>query len=210
MQIKVYLEETYGNRFEPDLLENIVKYGKVKSFKKKEIIIDVGMSMGFTPLLIKGSIRILRPNENGQDVMLYYLSDGDTCPLSLTAGVRSGQSQVRAIAESDCTLIFVPAEMSKTLLSKYKSWVEFLLQSYDERLNEMIQTIDSLAFKSLKERLLDYLKEKVQLGNSANVSITHSEIAEDLNSSRVAISRLLKELEKETKINLHRANIELL
>lgn len=209
-EIRAYLVKTYGNRFENGLIEQLVKFGKVQSFKQKEIIIDVGMSMAFTPLLVKGSIRILRPNEEGQDVMLYYLTDGDTCPLSLTAGVRKGKSQVRAIAESDCTLIFVPAQLSKDLIAQYRSWTEFLLQSYDERLNEMILAIDSLAFKSLDERVLNYLHEKSRLANSKWINITHYEIAEDLNSSRVVISRILKELENRENIRLQRGKIFLM
>ena len=156
------------------------------------------------------SIKILREDHEGNELLMYYLNSGDTCAMSLTCCVQNAQSEIKAVCEEEATLIMIPVTYMDEWMIKYKSWKEFVMQTYQNRFKELLETIDSIAFTKLDERLLKHLKEKSENSTSNMLDTTHQEIAYELNSSREVISRLLKQLENKAVIRLHRNKIEFL
>lgn len=196
--------------FDDTIIKNIAQYGMVKHYQKDDIIMDIGQNLTHVPLLLQGLIKVLREDEHGNELLLYILERGDTCSMSLTCCMEKSRSKIRAVADKDSSVIMIPNEKMAEWFHNNESWRNFILQSYQIRFNEMLETIDTLAFMKMDERLYKYLIDQVKLNASEIISKTHQEIAEDLNTSRVVISRLLKQLENEQKIILSRNKIEVL
>ncbi|HZW63756.1 MAG TPA: Crp/Fnr family transcriptional regulator [Flavobacteriaceae bacterium] len=204
------LEKRYESIFEKELLQEIESVSYIKHIKEGQQLIDIGETIKYMPLLLKGAIKILREDEKGDDLVLYFIEMGDTCAMTLSCCVGNKKSEVRAIAETDATVVMIPIEKMDLWMGKYKSWQAFILQSYQERLTEMLEAIDTLAFLKMDERLFKYLKDKAMVNHDENIKVTHQDIANDLHTSRVVVSRLLKTLEREQKIKLHRNSITVL
>ncbi|MBU2919997.1 Crp/Fnr family transcriptional regulator [Winogradskyella psychrotolerans] len=205
------LLQPFNYLFDSEIIDSIANVAFLKTFKKADIIIDIGQDLNFIPLLIKGNIKVLREDNDGDELLLYVLETGDTCAMSLTCCMVKSVSKIRAIADDDdATVIMIPIEYMKLWFNSNESWRNFILQSYQIRFDEMLETIDTLAFMKMDERLFKYLTDQVKLSASTHLEMTHQEIAEDLNTSRVVISRLLKQLEREKKIELGRNKISVL
>lgn len=208
--MKDLLTESYGYIFEEALIEEIVKVASYKEFKTDDYLIEIGDYIKTMPLLLNGAIKILREDENGDELLLYFLERGDTCAMTLTCCMGKSKSRIRAIAETDGALLMIPVEKMEDWLTKYKTWRNFVFDSYNVRLMEMLEAIDTLAFMNLDERLYKYLTDKAKVLGSTEINNTHQEIAYEMHTSRVVISRLLKALELRGKIKLHRNKIEIL
>ena len=198
------LKNSYGHLFEDALLQEISNVGVYKEVSEGFKILEIGSYVKNMPLLISGVIKIIREDSDGDELLLYFLEKGDTCAMTLICSLGQTKSEIRAIAETDAKLITIPIQKMEEWASKYKSWRRFVFQSYHNRLNEMLDTIDNIAFLKMDERLLKYLKEKSRVSNDNIIKSTHQEIAYELHTSRVVISRLLKKLENLDKIKLHR------
>ena len=196
--------------FDENLISEIALHGRLSHFIKNEIIIDIGQKLEYVPILIKGNIKVLREDEEGSELLLYVLEAGDTCAMSLTCCMSNKKSKIRAIADKSSEVIMIPISKMQEWFNTNESWRNFIMQSYQTRFDEMLETIDTLAFMKMDERLFKYLTDQVKLNASETLQITHQQIAEDLNTSRVVISRLLKQLEQEDKIRLSRNKIEVL
>lgn len=205
-----HLKNSYGQLFENELINEIVQVGTYKEVPAGFKLMEIGAYVKGMPLLVSGVIKVLREDKNGDELLLYYLEKGDTCSMTMTCCMGQTKSEIRAIAETDTKLIMVPVQKMELWTAKYKSWRNFVFESYHNRLNEMLQTLDSIAFNNMDERLLHYLKEKARVNQSKTIHNTHQEIAYELHSSRVVISRLLKKLENLGKITLHRNYIEII
>ena len=193
------------------LQKEIAKVGVLKHFRAGEVIMNFGSYVKLVPLLVKGSIKVVREDEeDGRELLLYYLYAGETCSMSFSCCMMNKVSDIRTTAEDDSTVIAIPVKYIDEWMSKYSSWKNFVMRSYDSRMKEMIKTIDTIAFKKMDERLLKYLKERSIANNSRIIHSTHQEIAADLNASREAVSRLLKQLEKKGVVTLERNKINLL
>lgn len=201
------LKEAYGFIFEEELITEIEQTGALKSAKEGEIIMDIGNYITSMPLLLEGAIKILREDTEGNELLLYFLERGDTCALTLSCCLGQTRSEIRAVAERDTQYIMVPINKIEEWTAKYKSWRNFVFESYQSRLTEMLETIDTIAFLNMDQRLLRYLQDKAKINQSEELQVTHQQIAYDLNTSRVVISRLLKRLEMEGKILLQRNHI---
>ena len=204
------LKESYGHLFEDALLNEINQVGVFKEIPAGEILIDIGSYVRYIPLLISGAIKILREDEDGDELLLYFLERGDTCAVTLSCCMGQTKSDIRAVAEMDTILIMIPIQKMEEWISTYKSWRNFAFQSYHNRLQEMLEAIDGIAFLNMDERLIKYLLEKAKINKDNVIHSTHQEIAYELHTSRVVISRLLKQLEKLGKIELYRNNIKVL
>jgi CRP/FNR family transcriptional regulator len=202
--------DAYSIVFEEKLLEEISEVGVLKEFKENETIIEIGDSVSSMPLLISGAIKILREDQDGDELLLYFLERGDTCAMTLSCCLGHTKSEIRAVAEMPTTLIMIPIEKMEEWVSKYKSWRDFVFESYHSRLSEMLDTIDTIAFLNMDERLLKYLRDKAKINQNELVQTTHQQIAYDLHTSRVVISRLLKKLELKGTIALNRNSIEVI
>lgn len=204
------LKENYGHLFEDELLQEINNVGTFKEVHQGDELIRIGQYIKSMPLLLHGAIKILREDEEGFELLLYYLERGETCAMTLSCCTGDAKSSIRAIAERDSTLIMVPVEKLDEWASKYASWRSFIFGSYHNRLNEIMDTVDNIAFKKMDQRLLHYLKEKSKFDGNHIIQSTHQDIAYDLHTSCVVVSRLLKQLEKEKMIKLKRNSIELI
>ena len=204
------LKNSYGHLFEDALLQEIVQVGTFKEIPEGYKLMEIGQYIKSMPLLIEGAIKILRDDDDGDELLLYFLESGDTCAMTLTCCLGASKSEIRAIAELDTKLMMIPIQKMEEWTSKYKSWRNFVFESYHNRLMEMLETIDSIAFLKMDERLLKYLGDKAKVTQEDTIYITHKEIAYELHTSRVVISRLLKNLEKKGKIELHRNNIKII
>lgn len=204
------LQTSYGRQFEPDLIEEIGEVGTLREVEAGTVLMDIGQYVRGIPLLLSGALKILREDEDGDELLLYYLEPGDTCSMTLICCMGDTRSEVRVIAESDTRLIMIPIRKMEEWTAKYRSWRDFVFKSYHNRLNELFTTLDSIAFDNMGDRLVNYLKEKVRVNRDNDIRNTHQEIAYDLHTSRVVVSRLLKKLEQLGKIKLHRNHIEIL
>lgn len=204
------LQSIYGHLFEDALINEILQVGTFKEVSSGFRLINIGEYVRGMPLLVSGAIKILREDKDGDELLLYYLEKGETCSMTMTCCLGQTQSEIRAIAEMDTKLIMIPIRKMEEWTSKYKTWRSFVFDSYHNRLNELLNTLDSIAFSNMDERLLNYLKEKVRITNQNTIYNTHKEIADELHSSRVVISRLLKKLENIGSIALHRNHIKII
>ena len=204
------LQESYGGLFEKALIEEINQVGTFREIPEGFMLIDFGQYIRSMPLLVSGAVKVFREDPDGNELLLYFLESGDTCAMTLNCCLGQTQSEIRAVAEMETKLIMVPVQKMEEWTGKYRSWRNFVFESYHNRLMEMLESIDSIAFLRMDERLLKYLKEKVAVNHNAILHTTHKEIAYDLHTSRVVISRLLKTLENNGTIKLHRNNIEVL
>ena len=193
--MKDILTQSYGYIFEEALIDEIVKVATYKEFKADDYLIEIGDYIKTMPLLVNGAIKILREDENGDELLLYFLERGDTCAMTLTCCMGQAKSRIRAIAETDGSLLMIPVEKMEDWLTKYKTWRNFVFDSYNVRLMEMLEAIDTLAFMNLDERLYKYLTDKAKVIGNTEIQNTHQEIAYEMHTSRVVISRLLKALE---------------
>lgn len=210
--IKCYnkLHQRFEFLFEPELINEICKSGNIRVFKPDDEIIDIGMRITHMPIVISGSIKVMTEDKDGDELLLYYLELGDTCAVTLNCCTKKAKSTIRAITETDAELLFVPIEKMEEWMIKYKSWRNYVLDSYNERLNEMLAAIDNIVFNSMEERLEKYVKDKAWIAKSATLNLSHQDIANDLHSSRVVVSRLMKKLEKNGVIRQHRNKIVVL
>jgi CRP/FNR family transcriptional regulator len=191
-----------------NLFKDIEQNSKLQSFNDGDIIMDSGMPIKFIPLLLQGNIKILREDDLGNELLMYYLQPGDTCTMSLTCCMANRKSEIRAIAEGNVTMLAVPVNFMDDWMIKYPDWKNFVMNTYRKRFEELLNTVDQIAFKKMDERLENFLKEKSIVTKTHEIKITHQEIANDLNSSREVISRLLKQLEKQGKVKLNRLSID--
>ena len=204
------LQANYKTFFEPELLAEI---NDVATYKEVEAGIDLirpGQFIKSMPLLLSGSIKIMRADEDGNELLLYHLEKGDTCAMTLTCCMGNTKSEIHAVTETAAKLIMIPIGKMEEWSSKYKSWRNFVFNSYHTRMMEMLESIDNIAFNRMDERLENYLNDKIEILNSKHIYKTHKEISQDLHTSRVVISRLLKRMENDHKIKLHRSFIEVL
>lgn len=204
------VKEIYGLLFEEALIEEIANIGVIKKVEAGDVFMEVGDEVIKMPLLLDGAIKVLRPDDNGDEILLYFIESGDTCAMSFNCCMGNSRSQIRAIAETDSSILLIPKEKMDEWLVKYKSWRNFILDSYQTRLNEVLQAVDMIAFKNMDERLLSYLQDKTKVNHDSRLYVTHYEIANDLNTSRVVVSRLLKKLENNKDVVLHRKYIDVI
>ena len=200
----------YGHLFEEELLNEILLVGEYKKVGEGTELIDIGSEIEFMPLIIRGAIKVLREDENGDELVLYFIEQGDTCAMTITCCIGQKKSKIRAVTEVETELLMIPIQKISDWMNKYQTWQMFILQSYHERMQELLEAIDTIAFLNMDERLLKYLKDKAMINRNDVISVTHKEIANDMHTSRVVVSRLLKALEIKGEIKLHRNQITIL
>ena len=199
----------FSGIFDDALLAEITEHGHHMKVPESTMLMDVGQDMDAIPLLLEGAIKIMRLDKNGDEILLYFLEPGDSCALSMGTYMGASKSSIRAVTERDTSLIMVPVGVGQEWMKTYRSWSAFVLESYQSRLEEMLEAIDALAFMDLPTRLRRYLSDKVKVQGDLTLHTTHQEIANDLHTSRVVVSRLLKNLEREGLLTLHRNAVEM-
>jgi CRP/FNR family transcriptional regulator len=194
---------------DPNLNLEIEKNAKQKIIQKGAVLIKPGDEIIFIPIVIKGSIRIIRQDLDGQEVFLYHLYPGQTCAMSLTCCQSGKKSMVKAIAEIDSEILQIPIKLTEDWY-KYPEWKAYISNNYNNRFAELLQVIDLIAFSNMDKQLLHYLEERSKALNTRVLEVTHQEIADELHAHREAISRLLRIMEQKKLVRLGRNNIEVL
>jgi CRP/FNR family transcriptional regulator len=206
----IELPHRFQEIFEPALLQEIQQVGKSVFVPAGTEMIHVGEPLNNIPIILSGAVKIMRVNEEGQELLLYYVDANQSCAMTFTCCMQSQPSEITAIAEEDTTLVMVPIQFMDNWLNRYPTWKAFVMRTIRERFNELLKTIDQVAFQKLDERLVSYLKEKARVHGSSALQVSHDQIAQDLGTSRVVVSRLLKRLELDKKLLLYRNEIKLL
>ncbi|MNJ95578.1 Global nitrogen regulator [compost metagenome] len=207
--IASYIESLFPS-FEPELKRVLIENGTLKTFGAGEMLMQTGQNMRSTILIVEGLVKLYREGDEGNEFFMYYLQPGNACALSMICATRQETSQVMAKAVEPTKGLMIPISLMDTLMKEYKTWYYFVLETYRNRFEELLTVIDNISFKSMDERLEFYLAKQYRDLNTRKLQITHSEIANDLNSSREVISRLLKKMEQRGELSLHRNYISYL
>lgn len=193
---------------EKELLKEIREKGVRKTFSANEPLLREGQFISSFPLIIRGMIRISRTSDDGNELLLYYLKENEVCAMSLTCCMAHLTSNVMAVAEIETEALMLPVSLLDKWMCEYPSWRQFVMQTFQSRFRELVETIDSIAFLKLDERLIKYFTDRYRKSGNATFSATHQELALQLNTSREVVSRLLKKLEKDGKVELSRNFID--
>ncbi|MDY3337924.1 Crp/Fnr family transcriptional regulator [Riemerella anatipestifer] len=199
-----------NNLFEPELIEEISFVGKLKLAEEGEVIINVEQPIVYMPIVMSGTLKVSMIDDNGKELLMYYLNAEDGCAMTFTCCMQEKKSEIIAVAEEPSELWMIPTEYMDKWMMKYPTWKSFVMMTMQDRFMKIIKALDMVVFNSLDTRLLNYLKEKSKTMGKTVLNVSHEQIANDLASSRVVISRMLKKLENEGKVLLYRNQIKLL
>lgn len=202
--------ETLSHLFEPQLLQEIRQFGVLQHFKEGDVIMDYGKYIRMMPIILKGTVKVYRHDDKDNELLLYYLSGSEICSMAYSCCIEAKKSEVKAVAEDDVELVAIPLIKLDEWLCTFPGWKNYIMRSFNERFIELLKSIEGIAFHKLDERLVEYLREKQRISGSSVIKVSHGLIADELATSRVVISRLLKQLENSKKIILYRNEIKLL
>ena len=201
-----HFPELYNSDLKSKLLENV----QLANFDKGDVLLSSGQYIRLLPLVVKGSIKVVREDNEGNEILIYYIKSGESCALSYSAYLNNKTSDIKAICDEPTQVFLIPSKLTDNWIRLYPSWQQFALQLYDLRFAELLQAIEEIAFKKMDERLISYLKEKLEIQATNTLKITHQQIATDLATSREVITRLLKQLAQKGLIALSRNEIKII
>ena len=196
-------------QFEPSLIALIEKEALLRHFQPGEVVMRTGQYIKSTALVLEGRLKIYREGPDGGEFLMYYLEPGQACAVSMICAMQSDTSEITAVAEEETELLMIPVHLMDDMMKDHKSWYQFVIQTYRNRFDELLHVVDHVAFRNMDERLEFYLKRYREKTGKTKVELSHQQIAEDLNSSREVISRLLKKMEQRGLLKLNRNMIEL-
>lgn len=197
-------------QFEPELMNEIIANGVIKTLPAGEVLMRTGQFIKSTMLILEGNVKVFRENEDGGEFLMYFLQPGEACAISIICAAKTEASRVMAKTTEETTVLMIPLQLLDRWMLDYKSWYHFVLSTYRNRFDELLVLIDQVAFRNMDERLLSYLERHAKVHNSSIISLSHQQIADELNSSREVISRLLKKMEQRHMVILHRNAVELI
>jgi len=200
----------FSSVFESDLLAELEKKSMIMQVKAGEIMLNPGQTIRAVPLVLSGIFKVSRINEEGQELLLYYVKEGESCAMTFTCCMMAHASVIRGSAEEDSELLCIPVDLMDEWMMKYRTWKRYVMTTILNRFTEVLRSIDEVAFKKLDDRLVNYLKEKSKATGSPLINLSHQQIADELGTNRVVISRLLKRLELDKKLLLYRNQIRLM
>ena len=194
----------------PELVEKLYQYGITKMYHEGDIILDENSSIRSIPIVMKGMLKVIRTEEDGREILLYYIKAGESCIMSFLGGMHNERSIVKAEVEEDTEILFLPIDKVSLFIKEYPEWLDYIFRLYHKRFEELLDIINAIAFKKVDERLLNLLHKKSEILNSKTIIITHEQLANELGTARVVVSRLLKQLEDAGKLQLGRNKITIL
>lgn len=194
----------------PELVEKLYQYGITKNYHEGDIILDENASIRSIPIVMKGMLKVIRTEEDGREILLYYIKAGESCIMSFLGGMHNEKSIVRAEIEEDAEILFLPLDKVSLFIKEHPEWLDYIFRLYHKRFEELLDIINAIAFKKVDERLLNLLQKKSALTRSETINTTHEQLANELGTARVVVSRLLKQLEEDGKLELGRNKITLL
>lgn len=204
------LEQIVEFRTSPELIAKLKQYSTEKMYREGEVILDENSSIRAIPIVTKGTLKVMRTEEDGREILLYYIKAGESCIMSFLGGMHDEKSKVKAEVEEDAEILFLPMEKVSLFIKEYPQWLDYIFRLYHKRFEELLEIINAIAFKKMDERLLNLLHKKEELSGSKILSITHEQLANELGTARVVVSRLLKQLEENGNLKLGRNKITLM
>ncbi len=194
----------------PEVRKRLIEYGTIKIFQEGDIILNEKSYIKSIPIVNRGTLRVFRSDEDGREILLYYIIAGESCIMSFLGGLHHDSSKVIAVAEEETEILFIPIDKVSLLIKDFPEWLDYIFRLYHKRFEELIEVVNAVTFKKMDERLLDFLKMKSKLSNSPNIQMTHEQIANELGTVRVVISRLLKTMEENDLVKLGRNKISIM
>ena len=185
-------------------------FGQVKTFPAESVILNEDSYIKFIPLVLEGSLRVLRTEEDGREILLYYIKPGESCIMSFLGGIHHETSKIRAVVEEEAKVVLIPVEKANEWITEFPEWTDFVFKLYHKRFEELLNVVNAIAFQKLDMRLLHLLKQKAELFKSNQLSVTHQQLADELGSTREVISRVIKQMETEGLVKLSRNKISLM
>lgn len=204
------LENIVEFKASPQIRAKLMEYGTLKQFVSGETILKENSYIKSIPIVISGTVGVIRTEEDGREIMLYYIKAGESCIMSFLGGMHDEMSKVKAVAEDNTSILFIPVDKINSLIREFPEWLDYIFRLYHKRFEELLEVVNAVAFKKMDERILDSIKKKSQLQDSRVITITHEQLANELGTARVVVSRLLKQLEEMKVIELGRNKITLL
>jgi CRP/FNR family transcriptional regulator len=193
----------------PELVEKLQQYSIKKTYKAGNIILNENAHIRSVPIVTKGTLKVIRTEEDGREILLYYIKAGESCIMSFLGGLHNETSKVNAEVEEDAEILFLPIEKVSLFIKEYPEWLDYIFRLYHKRFEELLEIVNAIAFKKVDERMLDLLNKKMELTENKTLNITHEQLANELGTARVVVSRLLKQLEEIGKVKLGRNKITL-
>lgn len=194
----------------PLIRQKLADFGFTKTFAEGETILNENAYIKAIPIVTTGSIRVMRTDEEGREILLYYIKAGESCIMSFLGGMHQDTSKVKAIAEEDTEILFIPIDKVSLLIKEFPEWLDYIFRLYHKRFEELLEVVNAIAFKKLDERLLNFINRKCELTKSQTLHVTHEQLANELGTARVVVSRLLKQMEDEGLVKLGRNKVSLL
>lgn len=203
------LEQIVEFRSSPELIEKLYQYSVPKNYKAGHVILNENASIRSIPIVTSGMIKVIRTEPDGREILLYYIKAGESCIMSFLGGLHNDTSKVKAEVEEDAEILFLPVDKITLLIKEYPQWLDYVFRLYHMRFEELLNIVNAIAFKKVDERLLDLLHKKATLTKLSVIHITHEQLANELGTARVVVSRLLKQLEEDGVVQLGRNKITL-
>lgn len=204
------LDHIEAFKYSPELKARLTEFGTIKHFREGDIIINENSYIRSIPIVLKGLIGVIRTEEDGKEILLYYIKAGESCIMSFLGGLHRDTSKIKAIAEEETEILLIPIEKVQQLTKEFPQWLDYIFHLYHKRFEELLNIVNEVAFKRMDERLLNLLRKKSEAQKSRELQITHEQLAGELGTSRVVVSRLLKQLEEEGSVQLGRNKIRLM
>lgn len=210
MNVSLYLNMDISQISDPEFRKEIAYIDHLKVFLAGSVILDINAYINYIPLVISGSIKVTRTDEDGREILLYYLTPGESCISSILSGLTQGTSKVKAVVEEEAEILMISLQQAKDWLKKYPEWTDFIFGLYQRRFEDLLGVVNAVAFQKVDARLMHLLNQKAQLYKSKTLSVTHQQLADELGITREAVSRVLKQIETDGQIQLSRNKITLL
>lgn len=196
--------------FQSLLNEEVYRSGQIKSFPAGSVILNINAYIKSIPIVLSGSMKVMKTDEDGQEILLYYIKPGESCIMSFLAGLHNDTSKIKALVEEDAEILLIPVEKAGAWIREFPEWTDFIFSLYQKRFEELLEVVNAVAFQKLDNRLLQLLHQKEALFHSKEITVTHQQLADELGTAREAVSRVLKQMENDKLISLSRNKITLL
>lgn len=192
------------------LLVKLKSIGSMRRMAADAVLMNEDDYIQAIPIVLNGSIKVMRTDDDGKEILLYYIKPGESCVMSFLGATCNERSKIKAIVDEPAEILMLPISKAVELIRSVPEWIEFIFQLYNRRFEELLDVINAIAFQKVDERLWELLKKKSEMNKTRELAVTHQQVADELGTAREVVSRLLKQLEKSKKITLSRNKITIL
>jgi CRP/FNR family transcriptional regulator len=204
------LDDIVEFKSSPLIRQKLYEFGFAKTFSEGDIILNDNSYIKAIPIVTTGSIRVMRTDEDGREILLYYIKAGESCIMSFLGGMHHETSKIKAVAEEETEVLFIPIDKISFLIKEFPEWLDYIFRLYHKRFEELLEVVNAVAFKKMDERLINFIKKKCELTQSKTLVVTHEQLANEMGTARVVVSRLLKQMEDNGFVKLGRNKITLM